>query len=791
MNKNILSKLSFAASQCCLLMCVLVISSPALLHAGESTLVPRTVLAFYDSELDGDISKTEIHETAEMPLNHLGLVVRYQDIQKPLPDKNTMSDIRGILFWPYWDSMPNPNAFLHWMIAQMQAGQRVVIMGSHAFEAARMKSETAVDTKLVDQFWQVFGLSRSGDWVSITYDIKLTATVPEMTGFERSMNPLPSFPIKVVQDKSFTSQLSAHRAGSNKVIADLVLTGPRGGYVAPDYSLIYLKNGMRRYWFINPFRFFREAFATDDLPKADTTTLSGRRIYYSHVDGDGWRSLTLVPGYREKKKTVTEVLLHEVFEKYPDLPVTVAPVAADIDADWFGTKEYQRLAKKIFSLPHVEAGSHTFSHPLDWTFFENYTAEKEAPYLDAYPKATGRPDLQNLLGYNKATKNVTPESKLASQAKTKQKGQAEKAKTKSEKLNNDFDIPRAFYTGEFNIDHEVQGSVDVIKSYLPQGKRVELLQWSGDTRPFAEVLKQTRRAGLRNLNGGDTRLDRDFDSYVWVSSIGREVGSETGRQRQIYSSSSNENTYTNLWKNHFYGYAYLEQTLRRTETPWRIKPINIYYHNYSGERLASLNALHKNFAYAQSQRIAPIAASRFAAIGDGFFTTVFERLGERQWRVKNRDQLQTIRFDNATFDAVDFSHSKGVIGQSHLHGSLYVQLDSAHDEPVIALRKINYGDREPEAMQPYLIGARWSVSNVVLMENSFHFQVQGFGAGDMDWYVPEPGQYRVHVEKSDGTIRTWETTVDDEHWLNILLDDAPIKPSVVKVEAVQVKHEGA
>jgi len=33
------------------------------------------------------------------------------------------------------------------------------------------------------------------------------------------------------------------------------------------------------------------------VPKPDTTTLAGRRIYYSHIDGDGWKELTI---YRAK-----------------------------------------------------------------------------------------------------------------------------------------------------------------------------------------------------------------------------------------------------------------------------------------------------------------------------------------------------------------------------------------------------------------------------------------------------------------------------------------------------------
>jgi hypothetical protein len=75
-----------------------------------------------------------------------------------------------------------------------------------------------------------------------------------------------------------------------KSVSDLVVIGRAGGFVAPNYALYRGPNDRLQQWLINPFEFFRRAFATDAIPKPNTTTLSGRRIYYSHIDGDGWRN---------------------------------------------------------------------------------------------------------------------------------------------------------------------------------------------------------------------------------------------------------------------------------------------------------------------------------------------------------------------------------------------------------------------------------------------------------------------------------------------------------------------
>src|SRR4029453_5395461 len=92
------------------------------------------------------------------------------------------------------------------------------------------------------------------------------------------------------------------------------------------------------------------------------------------------------------------------------------------------------------------------------------------------------------------------------------------------------------------------------------------------------------RLGVPNINGGDTMLDREWPSYTRVAPLMRPVGSHW----QNYTSASNENVYTNLWKGPFYGFRNVLETFRRTEHPRRVTPVNVYYHYYSAERVAGL-----------------------------------------------------------------------------------------------------------------------------------------------------------------------------------------------------------
>ena len=677
------------------------------------TEIPRVILALYDGREGKEIAYSTTHQIVEMPLNHLGLVVSYHDINQGLPPIHELQGVRGILTWFQTDAMANPQAFLSWAEAAVNAGKRFVILGNFAVSQDLQKHMTPLSA--INRFLAKLGLRTEGDWQLVTYDMKIAYKDPLMVEFERRMDgPLPPYTQVVKTDGPAKSYLTIRRSGNPQTDSHLVVVGPKGCYVAAEYTHYSDAKSNRLEWYINPFEFFRLAFGTDDLPKPDPNTLSGRRIFYSHVDGDGWRNLTEIDRYRKPQVLSAEVIRKEVVEAFPDLPVTVAPIVADLDPNWAGTPESLRLAKIILSAPNVEAGSHTYSHPLDWNFFAaGGTGEPRGSLRSVLAKIFAGPEA--------AAEGGSPATP----------GSSKKP----------YRTPRSYDSRPFSLSQEIEGSIAFLNNLLPPGKKVQVLQWSGDTRPFEAAIAATRAAGVRNINGGDTRLDREFPSYAWVAPLGRPVGA----QRQIYASSSNETTYTDLWKGQFFGFQHLARTLHNTETPMRVKPFNVYYHMYSGQKLSSLNAVVENLRYARAQEITPIATSNYAAIADGFYTTQIVSLGPKRWRIENRGALQTIRFDHGTFQAVDFVRSKGVIGQRHYQGSLYVALDRAEQLPVITLRDHFASDKMPPAAQPYLIQARFPVWDLRSRGDQFSFRAQGYGRGDMVWKVPQAGLFEVQV----------------------------------------------
>ena len=325
-----------------------------------------------------------------------------------------------------------------------------------------------------------------------------------------------------------------------------------------------------------------------------------------------------------------------------------------------------------------------------------------------------------------------------------------------ERRTRSFDLPQVPYS----VETETAGSVRYIEErLLPPGKRVRVFQWSGSTNVNEEVLAALARLGLPNINGGDPIFDREWPSYASVAPLMRQVG----RHWQTYTSGSNENLYTRLWTGPFYGFRYATETFQNTESPRRVSPINIYYHYYSGERIASLVALRQVHDWARGQPIAPIFTSEYLAIVEGFRTARIAR-GPAGWRIWDHGALRTVRFD-ATKAAVDLARSRGVLGFSHHQGSLYVHL-AGSDEAFVVLT-----DR-PAAVR-YLVQASHRVTAWSREGDTLAFRMAGVGAKTAE-IGGLPAGYQATVEISEaGSPRRLRAPAGPEGRLVIAAGEAP------------------
>jgi hypothetical protein len=360
-------------------------------------------------------------------------------------------------------------------------------------------------------------------------------------------------------------------------------------------------------WIANPFKLIKEALKLKDIPAPDPTTENGKRVLFSHIDGDAIMSRVEWNNDLFDGETIYE----EVLKKY-EIPMSVSIIEGET-APYGLYKEFspklEKIAKKMFALPHVEGATHTFSHPFYW---------------------------------GKITKD----------------GKA---------LNKKYRLKVPNYNN-FSIDREIGGSLKYINEHLmPKGKKANLVFWSGDCLPRENALEYVHKNGILNMNGGDTVI---MNSSPWLSLIA-PFGLRRGEYYQIHTGQQDENVYTEDWTDRFWGFRRAIQTYKLTNSPRRLKPIDIYYHFYSGSKRASLVALQDIFDWATKQDVIPIYTSMYIKKALDFFYAS-ESGDQNHYHISGMKNLKTVRIKKSL--SVDFDKSIGVVGEKIYKDSKYIHL---------------------------------------------------------------------------------------------------------------------
>ncbi len=433
-------------------------------------------------------------------------------------------------------------------------------------------------------------------------------------------DPIVGFELEPFPDRrSYLPLTLAKGSPGNEALLTLVGRGAErmdavaftawGGYALFPYNVITIPGSTSKRWIVDPFAFYKRALRLPDMPVPDVTTENGRRLLIAHIDGDGFasRAETRAAPYSG------EVLLKEILERYR-LPHTVSIIEGETSPRGLYAAQspaLEAIARKIFALDTVEIASHSFSHPFRWQAAEAAAAAQNVSGSETYS----------------------------------------------------LKIPG--YT--FDLRAEIQGSIDYIDKVLaPKGKRTKVFLWTGDCNPDEEPLVDTVAAGVLNMNGGDTLITRADPSVTLVSPL----GIPRGRHFQVYAPNQNENVYTSLWEGPYYGFERVLETFALTETPRRLKPVNIYYHMYSTTKTASLTALHKVYQWALAQPLFPVYASEYIAKVNDFRRVVVARALDGTWLVRGAEALRTLRAPAS----LGVPSGSGVAGHARQGETAYVHL---------------------------------------------------------------------------------------------------------------------
>ncbi len=468
----------------------------------------------------------------------------------------------------------------------------------------------------------------------------------------------------------------------NKIFYPLAITD-WGGYALTG-SFISVSDEFRLF-VVEPVKFLSRIFEPMPLIP-DTTTENGRRLLIVHIDGDAFfGNADFNPS-----RNVAEVIRDEIIKRYP-IPHTVSIIEGEIAPYGLYPEKSERLetiARSIFALDNVEIASHTFSHPFIWQELESYEVEGG---------------------------EINP--------------------------NVQYNLPIKGYN--FDLRREIFGSIEYINTRLaPEGKRVKVFLWSGDTNPSERAIRMTYEAGVYNVNGGYTWINRKEPFWMYIG----PMGVNKGEYFQIYAPIMNENIYTRLWTD-YYGFVRVIDTFELTERPYRLKPLNIYYHMYSGQKIASLEALKRVYEWALAQSPNPIYLSEYAQkVLEYRNFALLEDIRDNSMLLRGGGTLRTLRVDFLTH--IDTDRSKGVVGYRHINNSTYINLDSSGEY------KIVFSEEKPRFN---LIEANGRVLNFQKGEKGYILQLQA--NVPLEFTIESQCQLRFEPKPENINVKAQITTV--------------------------------
>ncbi|SDH15249.1 hypothetical protein SAMN05216466_107285 [Paraburkholderia phenazinium] len=612
---------------------------------GAIEVLPRKILVVQDRDIKDPLDASIGVRNLATPLNYLGYDVEYADFSKPLPANITPDRYAGVVAWLQGNALPEPQAWQRWVAARIVDHVPVVFLGQFGFDPTGAIGD-ALDLQAVPG--------------TMAAPVNVIARDP-MIGFE--IDPRPD-PRDLLGLRVGVKSHALLRVSANGALIDPVALTPWGGYALDPYTSVSLDGIGQQRWAIEPLKFLSAALRLPGMPSPSVTTENGRRLLMTHVDGDGFASRAEFPG----PDYSGEALYEQIFTRYK-IPMTLSVIEGEVGPTGLYPKISPRLeeiARKMFALPYVEIGTHTYSHPFQWEDVDSSGARVDRGGGDAAFSL-------NIPGY------------------------------------------------KFNIDREVSGSIDYINSRLaPPGKKTVVLQWSGDCQPPGIVVRKVYEAGVYNFNGGDTVITKSAPSWTHIAPIGVDKGPGA---YQVYAPNQDENVYTNDWQGPFYGFTRVLETFDMTERPRRFKPIDIYYHMYSGTKVASLRALDQIYSTVLTQPVLPVHVTDYIRkVLDWRSFAVAREVGSRAgWVVRGNGEVRELHWPGTNAPLLD--GASGVTGYAAGPDGTYIHIDGGAARFAFGANGAGCGGARA---LPYIAEANGFVRNFRSTANGMSFEFGGY-----------------------------------------------------------------
>lgn len=677
---------------------------------------PRTVLGLYDSRREPTVETTRLHRFFELPLNHMGYVLRYLDVARADFSLSVETDVAGAVSW-FDGQLANASDFSTWAVAaraECPDAFSFVVLGETGLDL-----NTKPDA-IEAAYLRRLGLGWSkrptllGDFTAID---KRDA---DLLGFETDFAFQPGRYAALHALHGSDAALRVFADGKpNDDSIDLVVLHAHNAYIHQSATLDADTRAAGQFWIIDPFNLIQRTFArSPHRPIADVTTLNGRRVYFETVGPEGWLAPAPARTFDEEVRLGAENLLADLIAPFPSIPTTVSVVTGDLDPAIGGkaAETGRDMAVQIFALPQVAVATSGRNLVRYWAAISATDGVATSVVKDVPPDETTH--LVAVLGRNLREAFGDP------------KGPAEPQLS---------DGVRRYGQDPISVTEETTGALAVVQKLAQQKSAPPLFLWSGDGNPAQTVRAAVAGAGSLAIGGGATSLG----AAASISALSPFALAD-GPYAKVYHALPGDLGNLGYPMANAHTLHALAVRVAQTEGPRRLKPFQLAYSAGSANAFGTRSAVAKLKRLAVSNNTIPIFAARYVEAVQGFGTVRFEADSTQQWRVLDRGGLQTVRFDNADGLSVHMPTSEGVLGARRTNGALYIALDPAIAAPLISLIENSAGSGM--ILPKGKIGLVESNLEVLAASSTAcltAFTLRGWGQGDLGIWGDPAAQYRV------------------------------------------------
>jgi polysaccharide biosynthesis protein PelA len=329
----------------------------------EGKVLKRKILGIYNENEEYGFANSNIQLRAHSILNYYGYYVELMNVNtEAFPDEEKMAAYEAVLIWFTATSINKPDEYLSWIEKQASKGIKIIIIGNTGLEIDNTTGER-LSPGLKVRLLSLVGLGYRLVERKASSKVEVVDKDSRMMDFEYKLKEPPGdYEWNVPLNDEVVSWLTIENEDLEDSESTIVATSPQGGYVKNGYALwMEDREPYRQKWIINPFLFFKEILKPQLRPIPDPTTKNGKRVFYTHIDGDAALSVS-----RAKNGKYCAEVMEAVLIEYPGVKVGVSVVVAEIDPNRKGNQRLVESMRRIFALDNVEIATHTINHPYKW-----------------------------------------------------------------------------------------------------------------------------------------------------------------------------------------------------------------------------------------------------------------------------------------------------------------------------------------------------------------------------------------------------------------------------------------